>query len=308
MTTRQFADASPVGQPTLPFSFPLCDLLICEFNQVDTVLPLGVTPRPETKTNLYKPSHPFGIYRGRLSPKSKAARQTLCELAQLIYQKVVSRKPVPFQVNPTLPNLACYVEETLECGHVTVVYPGELETLTARKRSCHECAGAFGGLLLGNPAKKRAQSIAAARRKMAGQTPWWALGFAVGCASLLVFAVASRWPKTFYYSYPTDYLRVVQRLNDRDFMVQRVDHGKALDVTMMRFCSDYLPWVEGGHTFSWIRYDDHRSCQSIGPEDRGFDVVRDSKGLPVLAPNCHFDWSTPNGHVVCDGGMPKFEQ
>lgn len=143
------------------------------------------------------------------------------------------------------------------------------------------------------------------RYKQAGESPWWAIGFAIGCASLLIFVVATRWPKSYFYAYPTDYLRIVQKLNESDFMVQRVDHGLAQEQTMMRFCSDYLPWFEAGHTLEWIRYDDHKSCQSVGPEDRGFDILRDANGMPVLPPNCRFD--QVNNHIVCEGGKPRFD-
>jgi hypothetical protein len=88
-------------------------------------------------------------------------------------------------------------------------------------------------------------------------------------------------------------------------MVQRVEAGLAKETTMMRFCNDAkLPWFEGGHTLGWIRYDDHGSCQSIGPEDRGFDILRDANGMPVLPPNCRFD--QVNNHIVCEGGKPRF--
>jgi hypothetical protein len=114
----------------------------------------------------------------------------------------------------------------------------------------------------------------------------------------------AHWPKSYFYTYPTNYLRVIQRLNDSDFMVQRVEAGLAQETTMMRFCADAkLPWFEGGHTLGWIRYDDHGSCQSIGPEDRGFDILRDANGMPVLPPNCRFD--QVNNHIVCEGGKPR---
>ncbi len=154
---------------------------------------------------------------------------------------------------------------------------------------------------------ERVRDLSLSLRKQGGFLTWSAAAVAIVVVGFLLAAVVKNWPKSYFYTYPSDYLRVIQRLNDRDFIVQRVENGIPQEQTMMRFCSDYLPWFEGGHILQWIRYNDHGSCQSIGPDNRGFDVVRDSKGVPVISPNCHFDWSTPNGHVVCEGGTPKFD-
>lgn len=65
-------------------------------------------------------------------------------------QKVVRRRPVPHQPDPkgNPAYILVYIEETLECGHTLDVFPGELEPLIARRRSCHQCAGWNGALKL----------------------------------------------------------------------------------------------------------------------------------------------------------------
>lgn len=83
-------------------------------------------------------------------PKKNHPITTAKKPAPCSYQKVISRRPVPFQPNPKKEpkHILCYIEETLKCGHTVTVYPGELEPLTARRRNCHDCAGWNGALKL----------------------------------------------------------------------------------------------------------------------------------------------------------------
>ena len=168
--------------------------------------------------------------------------------------------------------------------------------------------------------KRRFESLEKARdlskrlRDFRGFTKWWsAVAFASVCAGLVIgaaiYAQSSR--KTFFYQYPNNYLRVVRNLDPCQsdgscgyrFVVQAVTHGVAGPETEMHFCRDYQPRFEAGHTLLWIRYTDLGSCQTVGPEDHGYDILRDSNGNPVLPPGCH---GPVEGHVACEGGKANF--
>lgn len=55
-------------------------------------------------------------------------------------QKVVHRRPVPYQPHAHVPKyLLCYIVETLECGHQRYAYP-PADPLIAKYRKCHKCS------------------------------------------------------------------------------------------------------------------------------------------------------------------------
>lgn len=146
-----------------------------------------------------------------------------------------------------------------------------------------------------------------------GNSYWWPLCLAITAAIVLALAIAARTRSTYYYHYPENYLRIVENVDPYTFIVQRIEDGHPLEKTEMHFCRDYRPRFEAGHTLAWIRFNDLGSCVSIGPDDRGFGLLREEKKtlvngqwqyLPVLAPNCQFDW--PNNHVACKGGKAEF--
>src|SRR6185312_14875714 len=166
------------------FSFPLCDLLICEF-------PESVTDSEQVSTNV-------GLSTSFV-PESQLAEK-ISRVAHYIYQKVVRRKAIPYQPSPKNPKyLLCYVEEELECGHKLTIYPNDGETLTARKRNCHECSSWFGGLKL-LPGKKANASILRSYeriKKQAGKSIWPLVFAALAfCAFVLI---AHPWAKTRVY-------------------------------------------------------------------------------------------------------------
>jgi hypothetical protein len=118
-SSRLFADASPlpVAEPTVyAFSFPLCDLLICELD----------TPEA-SDTNFYtvtKVTRHLNARTATALPAVHVAVRGALSVAEYILQKVVRRKPVPFlKSEKDLKNLGCYILETLECGHTVEVHP-----------------------------------------------------------------------------------------------------------------------------------------------------------------------------------------
>lgn len=150
-----------------------------------------------------------------------------------------------------------------------------------------------------------------------GNSAWSILIFAAVVMAAIIMFIAAQMKKVFFYHHPENFLRITQNLDKEGylFMVERVENGKVQDETQMEFCRDYRTGIEAGHTLSWIRFNQVGSCASVGPEDRGFDLVREDKPtfingkwrkLPIIPPQCHFDWSTPDGHVVCEGGKARF--
>lgn len=161
---------------------------------------------------------------------------------------------------------------------------------------------------------ENARDLARRLRRNEGESPWWSIGFAAFVAAALVGLAVVCWPKAYSYSYPDDYLRVVQNidpcLSDGScgyrFVMQAVVSGRAFPETEMHFCAKGLqPRFEAGHTLAWIRYINLGSCQSID----GYDVVRDSARSPILAPNCQPDYRLAPlaGHISCEGGRAKYE-
>jgi len=145
-----------------------------------------------------------------------------------------------------------------------------------------------------------------------GFTPWAAVTFAVVVVALTALWLASRMRATYFYSYPDNYLRIVRNVDTclpdgscgYRFVVQEVSKSGAGPETEMKFCRSMQPRFEAGHSLSWIRYTDLGNCQAIN----GYDVLRDSQRLPVLAPNCRPDYSVAKiaGHIVCDGGVARW--
>jgi hypothetical protein len=83
----------------------------------------------------------------------------------LVYARVVSRKPHAFYRDENNKDyLFVYVTETFECGHSEDFhFLDDAEPLTARRRVCHACSGAFGTIEL--MSKRRLASIARARER-----------------------------------------------------------------------------------------------------------------------------------------------
>jgi hypothetical protein len=147
------------------------------------------------------------------------------------------------------------------------------------------------------------------RTPIKGHSIWWPLGFASLASVLIIFAIASHTRHIYFYSYPDNYLRVIQNVDPCQadgscgyrFVVEAVSDGVAGPQTEMHFCQSLQPRFEAGHVLRWIRYANLGSCQAID----GYDVLRDETRIPILAPNCQFDW--PNNHVICKDGRAKFE-
>ena len=271
------------------FSFPLCDLLICEF-------PESVTDSEQVSTNV-------GLSTSFV-PESQLAEK-ISRVAHYIYQKVVRRKAIPYQPSPKNPKyLLCYVEEELECGHKLTIYPNDGETLTARKRNCHECSSWFGGLKL-LPGKKANASILRSYeriKKQAGKSIWPLVFAALAfCAFVLI---AHPWAKTFVYCsscVPQTSFRVLKSFNKRDFLLQRVVDGIPEAPEMRRFDED-AP-LEMGFTLSYLKFEDRGSVWSVKGIDPWFRLERNDKGWPTLPSNCRPNLATD--HTECKG-EPKW--
>lgn len=292
------------------FSFPLCDLLICEFlpesfhesacgNQESsacyengiskTGLQSGIAQ--EAIALVHETSRPFNVHSLPSTLPSLGARplaKKVSRVAQYILQKVVSRKPIGFQPNPKkVPNyILCYVEETLECGHVVKVYPGEGETLTARKRSCHECSGFFGGLKLSDLKKPAQKAWDETKRKMSGKGNGWAIPFAFATVAILVTAALHQQTKDFTYTAPADKFQILKRFDAFHYQFRWIHNGAAaLDFPVV-FCPNYEPQLSAGQTLTWLHYQDLGRCWDILPEGYGYDFETRDGLHPTLAPNC----------------------
>ncbi len=150
---------------------------------------------------------------------------------------------------------------------------------------------------------ERALEYVRAMRKQSGFTDWAAIAFAVCFIVVLAVAVAPHWPKTFIYDGRDYRIRILKQINTQDFVLQVVYKGVPQTPAVMHFCRDYRPRFEIGETLTRLAYDDHGSCQSLGPEDRGYVIERDSSYWPTLPKNCtNLGIGKP---VVCDG-TPQF--
>ena len=142
------------------------------------------------------------------------------------------------------------------------------------------------------------------RKREGGIGSWSAIAFCVFVIVVVTIWITGRTRKTYFYQYPSNYLRIVQNVDPYSFVVQRVENGTPMEETEMHFCRDFQPRFENGHILRWIRFTDIGSCQTVGPEDHGYDILRDANRLPVLAPNCKPDWAA--NHVACEGGKARF--
>lgn len=278
------------------FTFPLCDLLICELEN-PPVYQLPLLPSVSHDTEVGS--------RVRYLGKPWRIATKVSRVALYIYQRVISRKIVPFQPSPEKSPgyLLAYVEETLECGHKVTVYPIDGEHFTARKRSCHECSGQFGGLIL--PKKK--PSVAALRqprKRQAGKVNWWAIGFAFCSAAAVAIVLIVKTPATKILLAPETYVRVLHQYNAYDFQLQEVVHGVPQQPSVWHFCHDFAPQFEAGYTLTQLKWFDNGSCSEIAPRyiHHAYHIERDKGGLPTVPRNCI---NTSDQPVFCNG-EPKF--
>jgi len=147
------------------------------------------------------------------------------------------------------------------------------------------------------------------RKREGGIGSWSAIAFCVFLVVVTTIWIAGKWPKTFIYEYPEYSFRVLGQPDDYTFRMQMVERGVVHQPTVMHFCRDFQPQFEPGHTLTRLAYDDHGSCVSVAPENRGYSLLRDSATCPVVPPNCHH--SSPScdpqtDHVLCNG-EPKFD-
>jgi hypothetical protein len=133
-------------------------------------------------------------------------------------------------------------------------------------------------------------------RKQTGESPWWALGFAVGCASLLIAGI-------FYALQPEDFYQVTERQSGLNQTIQQVHRGKVLAPSVMFFCEPQP--FEAGHTLTSFKFYYHpdQLCYSVS----AFSLLRDSSTCPKVPANCwHTDCANPmTDHILCEG-KPKF--
>ena len=135
----------------------------------------------------------------------------------------------------------------------------------------------------------------------------------VVCAALICVCVGVLiWkyrPKSFIYEWPEYSFRVLSQPDDYTFTLQLVERGMVHPPAVMHFCRDFQPQFEPGVTLTRLAYDDHGSCVSVAPENRGYSLLRDSAACPVVPTNCHH--SSPKcdpqtDHILCSG-VPKFD-
>jgi len=145
---------------------------------------------------------------------------------------------------------------------------------------------------------ERALELARPLRKQAGESPWWAISFAIVSASLLVFGVFSALQ-------PEDFYQVTERHDDYNLTIQRVHRGKPSPPWVMSFCSNTPAPFEAGHTSTAldVRYDKDKVCYALD----SFSLLRDKSKCPVVPRNCmHTDCANRLAdHVICYG-TPQF--
>lgn len=153
----------------------------------------------------------------------------------------------------------------------------------------------------------RDRTSALMRNRSAGNSPWIPLGFAVIVSAIFAIVFYLHRPTSYVYSAPDNYFRVVEKVDDYAFVMQRVERGVPQVSGVKHFCKDYQPQFEAGMTLAWFAYDDRGSCQSLASSGRGYVIVRDSAKCPVLPTNCRHtncaDWQ--HDQIVCDG-KPNF--
>jgi hypothetical protein len=238
-------------------------------------------------------------------------------------RQVKSRQPKAFRPNPeSAPEyILTFVVETLECGHkLEFTFLDEAEPLTAKRRVCPQCSTGSSSLpsipkkpvqsvggdtadkittrlhnLLAradaemNPDKRAAMLNVARelsrklRSRQFGESVWWSIAFAAICIAIFFGIAAKHQPTGYTFSAPDQYIRVLEKLDDFSFVLQRVDKGVPQPAMVMHFCQDYQPLFETGMTLSWLSYDDRGQCISIAPTDRGYVIVRGPDHRPIIS-------------------------
>lgn len=234
--------------------------------------------------------------------------------------------------------------DTLECGHQVLAFA--IGDTSNRRHRCSKCAplpqkkpvesetamkkppssepliylravvaGQLAKVINLRPTKKnwreyeRLSELARRLRdKDAGFSPWAPLGFALFSGVIVVVLMVSHWPKSYVYQAPDYFIRVLDKQDNYSFSLQFVERGHPQVPVVMHFCRDFAPQFEAGHTLTRLAYDNHGPCESVAAEDRGYTLMRDDKGCPVLPANCwHTDQCRPEtDHVACKG-LPKFD-
>lgn len=243
---------------------------------------------------------PRAVQSGNLFQVPKVSR-----VAQYIYQKVIRRKPVPYQPSPKHPEyMLCFVEEELECGHTVTIHPHQNERLVARTRNCHECSGWFGGLKL---PKKPTESVKKTVRslKQSGYASGPVLGFA--CLCFVGFTCLSLWlakhqtANTYRYAAPTDRFQILKRFpGGLNYQLRWIHSENGVTSTRFihaHFCEGYIPPFSAGETLSYLAYQDVGSCWFIQGNTLGYDFELGPDGHDSLAPNCH---EGSKGYVECE--------
>jgi hypothetical protein len=180
---------------------------------------------------------------------------------------------------------------------------GFVEELYLRKRVEHQISKVSPPPITRDhwPAYEYLRDLAWRLRRQTGRSVWELACAALFLIGIGIFAMSLR--ETGYtYSAPENKFRVLEQINNYDFVLQRVENGLALPPSEFRFCHDYQPLFSPGMTLSWFSYADRGSCQSIKAADKGYVLERHNH-WPTLAPNCHED--LVNDRVVCVG-KPQF--
>ena len=247
---------------------------------------------------------PFGVSRTPSTLLRSAVR--VPRALQFIYQKVVRRKPVPFIPNEKNPEyILCYVKEELECGHTIVVHPHDGETLTARKRSCHECSGFIAGLKLPE-LKKKAQSVKeTVKRKAQAGSMWWPIAFVAACALLAVYLIHP-FARTYVLcslaecASPRVSLRVIQKLRPKAYVLQEVVDGVPEAPEVRYF--DIDPPFQPGFTIAKLKFEDRGDEWAVSQFNPYFWLLRDKAGVPITPANCPNVMTKPDyWEVLCEG-------
>jgi hypothetical protein len=137
------------------------------------------------------------------------------------------------------------------------------------------------------------------KRKSLGESPWWAIGFGIGCASLLIAGI-------FWLTRAPDLWHVLERVSDYDQTLQQIHNGHPQTPVVMHWCPKNPQPFEPGQTLTDFGFEYHSEgwCST----NTKFSLLRDAAHCPVVPKNCsHSNCADPQSdHILCVG-KPQFD-
>jgi len=149
---------------------------------------------------------------------------------------------------------------------------------------------------------ERLRLLAWRLRRNSGFSWWVPVLFATLAVAIFLLWLILSEPKAYFYVAPQTAWRVLEKISDSEFVMQRVEMGAPQVPEVKHFCSDYSPRFLPGMTLQWFSYEDRGDCISIAQKSLGYVIMRGADHWPLLPPNCHHSATGPR----CIG-KPKFD-